>query len=163
MKERQSDLSPAKKRFFSTILLLIPLILLISIELALRVLDYGGNLDLFITGPEEQISHYWMGNPNLGERYFFRQNTKPAPPKDLFLKNKPENGYRIFVIGGSTAAGFPYGYNVMFSRILNFQLSSVFPDRHIEVINTAMSAVNTYTFLDILDEILEQQPDAILI
>ena len=163
MKQSETNLSASKKRLFSLILILIPIILLLVFELLLRLFNYGGNLDLFITGPEEQISHYWMGNPNLGERYFFRQHTKPAPPKDLFLKDKPDNGYRIFVMGGSTAAGFPYGYNVMFSRILNFQLTTIFPDKHIEVVNTAMSAVNTYTLLDLLDEVLEQEPDAILI
>ncbi len=163
MKKNEPNISPVKKRVFSIVLAFMPLLLILVLELFLRLFNYGGTLDLFITGPEKQISHYWMGNPNLGERYFFRQKTKPAPPKDLFLKQKPENGYRIFVLGGSSAAGFPYGYNVMFSRILNFQLSRIFPNKHIEVVNTAMSAVNTYTLLDLMDEILEQNPDALLI
>jgi len=163
VKKTETNLTPTKKRLFSLILWLLPVLFFIVFELVLRIVNYGGNLDLFITGPEKQISQYWMGNPNLGERYFFRQHTKPAPPKDLFLKQKPKNGYRIFVMGGSTAAGFPYGYNVMFSRILNFQLSDIFPDKHIEVVNTAMAAVNSYTLLDLTDEIIAQKPDAILI
>lgn len=163
MKKTETNLTPTKKRLFSIIIWLFPILFFVVFELVLRIVNYGGNLDLFITGPEKQISQYWMGNPNLGERYFFRQNTKPAPPKDLFLKQKPKNGYRIFVMGGSTAAGFPYGYNVMFSRILNFELDDIFPDKHIEVINTAMSAVNSYTLLDLTDEIIAQKPDAVLI
>lgn len=163
MKKTETNLTPTKKRLFSIILRLLPILFFVVLELLLRIVNYGGNLDLFITGPEKQISQYWMGNPNLGERYFFRQKTKPAPPKDLFLKEKPQNGYRIFVMGGSTAAGFPYGYNVMFSRILKFELDDIFPDKHIEVINTAMSAVNSYTLLDLTDEIIAQKPDAVLI
>ena len=104
-----------------------------------------------------------MCNRNVGGRYFFKLGAKPSPPKDLFLKEKPANGYRIFVMGGSTAFGFPYDANIMFSRILNFRLADVFPDKHIEVINTAMTAVNSFTLLDFMDEILEQQPDVILI
>ena len=79
---------------------------------------------------------------------------------NLFLKEKPANGYRIFVLGGSTTAGFPYGNNLDFARILNRRLSDQFPEKKIEIINCAMTAVNTYTVLDLMDEILEQQPDA---
>ena len=50
----------------------------------------------------------------------------------------------------------------MFSRILNRRLSDTFPDKYIEVVNTAMSAVNSYTLVDFMDEILDQQPDAII-
>lgn len=163
MTRPEKHLAPRKKVLFYVILVLFPFLILLTIELFLRLFQYGGNLDLFITGPEEQIAHYWMCNPNIGERYFFRQNTKPSPPKDLFLKEKPENGYRIFALGGSTTAGFPYGYNVMFPRILNYRLAQVFPEHHIEVVNTAMSAVCSYTLCDFMDEILAQKPDALLI
>ena len=67
------------------------------------------------------------------------------------------------MLGGSTAAGYPYGDNVMFSRILYYRLSDAFPDKHIEVVNTAMSAINSYTLLDFMEEILANKPDAILI
>jgi tetratricopeptide (TPR) repeat protein len=66
-------------------------------------------------------------------------------------------------MGGSTTAGFPYGNNVMFPRILQYRLADVFPDKHIEVINVGITAVNTYTLLDFMDEILQQKPDALLI
>ena len=145
------------------VMLLTPFLLLILIELILRLFNYGGDQRLFVAGPEEHISHYWMCNPNVGKRYFYRLGSTPSPPKDLFLKVKPENGYRIFVLGGSTTAGFPYSYNVMFPRILSVRLAELFPDRHIEVVNTAMSAVNTYTLYDYMDEILVQEPDALLI
>jgi tetratricopeptide (TPR) repeat protein len=66
------------------------------------------------------------------------------------------------VLGGSTAAGWPYPNNLMFSRILNIKLSNLFPDKRIEIINTSISAINTYTQLDFLSEIVEQKPDAVL-
>jgi tetratricopeptide (TPR) repeat protein len=67
------------------------------------------------------------------------------------------------VLGESTAAGFPYGNNMMFSRILNHRLADAFPERSIEVMNTAMPAISSYALLDFMDEILENEPDAILI
>ena len=160
---QSSELSPKRQKLFTFFLIITPVIILVLIEGVLRIINYGGDQSLFVTGPEKQISHYWMCNQNVGSRYFFMQKTRPNPPKDLFLKRKPANGYRIFVMGGSTTAGFPYGYNLMFPRILNFMLSDVFPDRYIEVVNTAMSAVNSYTLYDLTDEILAKQPDAILI
>ncbi|NOY57369.1 MAG: hypothetical protein GXO75_00350, partial [Calditrichaeota bacterium] len=41
--------------------------------------------------------------------------------------------------------------------------SDAFPEKYIEVVNTAMSAINSYTLLDFMDEILANKPDAILI
>ncbi|MCI0471735.1 MAG: SGNH/GDSL hydrolase family protein, partial [Candidatus Aminicenantes bacterium] len=128
----------------------------------MRIAGYGGNLDLFITASGE-YSHYKMCNPQVGKRFFFMQSNIPDPPNDIFLKEKPANGYRIFVLGGSTTAGYPYSENMMFSRILHQRLTEAFPDRHIEMVNTATAAINTYSLLDFMDEILANEPDAILI
>jgi len=157
-----SEIAPGKRILFSLLLLLIALGTLLLVEGVLRLANYGGNLNLFISAPEE-VSDYYRCNPNIGKRYFYQQFTIPTPPKDLFLKKKPENGYRIFVLGGSTTAGFPYGNNLMFSRILWRKLQDSSPDKRIEVVNTAMAAVNSYTMLDFIDEILEYEPDLILI
>jgi tetratricopeptide (TPR) repeat protein len=157
-----SEIAPGKRILFSLLLLLIALGALLLVEGVLRLTNYGGDLSLFISAPGE-VSDYYRLNPDIGKRYFYKQFTIPTPPKDLFLKEKPENGYRIFVLGGSTTAGFPYGNNLMFSRILWRRLQDVFPDKRIEVVNTAMAAINSYTVLDFIDEILEYEPDLILI
>jgi Tfp pilus assembly protein PilF len=47
--------------------------------------------------------------------------------------------------------------------MLGDRLEATFPDREIEVISTAMAAVNSYTLLDFVDEIIEIEPDAVLI
>ncbi len=70
---------------------------------------------------------------------------------------------RIFVQGGSTAAGFPFGYGASIAGMLDYRLKQSFPERTVEVVNTALSAVNSYTILDFVDEIIAQQPDAVLI
>lgn len=156
------EIDPKRKRLFYAILFLLPVLIIVFLEITLRVFQYGGNGALFVPVPDE-LANYKMCNWDVGRRYFFMQSTVPNPSKDMFLKEKPENGYRIFVLGGSTAAGYPYGDNVMFSRILYYRLSDVFQDKHIEVVNTAMSAINSYTLLDFMDEILANKPDAILI
>ncbi|UCF64001.1 MAG: hypothetical protein JSW33_15775, partial [bacterium] len=116
-----------KKRLFSILLILIPVVFFSVIELSLRLFNYGGNLDLFISGTSE-YSPYKMCNPKVGFRFFYRQRSTPSPPLDLFLKDKVQNTFRVFVLGGSTAAGYPYGNNLMFSRILQQRLAETYPD-----------------------------------
>ena len=160
--EQKSVLSTARKRLFIVITISLPLIFLLLLEIGLRIFNYGGNLDLFIEGPPG-YGQYLRTNPEVARRYFVMQKRVPTPPKQLFLKQKPSNGYRIFVLGESSTAGFPYGYNACFSNILERGLQNSFPDKYIEVVNVAMAAINSYTLLDLLDEVIEQSPDAIII
>ncbi|NNE33975.1 MAG: tetratricopeptide repeat protein, partial [Rhodothermales bacterium] len=67
------------------------------------------------------------------------------------------------VQGGSTAAGFPFYYGGSFADMLEQRLLQSAPERPVEVINTAMAAVNSYTLLDFVDEIIEQEPDIVVI
>ncbi len=162
-KSRSSpEIGLGKRIIFSFLLFSIGVAILLLAEGVLRLFNYGGDLRLFIPATWE-VSDYYRCNPDVGKRYFYKQFTVPTPPKGLFLKKKPKNGYRIFVLGGSTTAGFPYGNNLMFSQILWHKLQDTFPEKRIEMVNTAMAAVNSYTMLDFTDEILEYEPDLILI
>ncbi|RPI03449.1 MAG: hypothetical protein EHM72_01480 [Calditrichaeota bacterium] len=155
-------LSPAKRRLFTAVLLLVPIIFLSLTEIILRLNHYGGEDRLFLSIPDAQSPYYGI-NTEIGKRYFSRLDFSPTPRKDLFLKEKPANGYRIFVLGGSSAAGFPYGNNITFPRILHRRLQETFPDKKIEVVNMAMTAICSYTLLDFMDEILQCKPDLLLI
>ncbi len=149
---------------FYTLALSIPLLFFVLFELGLRAFNYGDDQQLFIAAPEKGHNEpHLMTNPLVAQRYFPRQGYIPGPPTELFRLNKPDNGYRIFVMGESTTASWPYPENVLFSRLLAQRLADVFPDRQIEVVNTGIAAVNSFTLIDFMDEILAQQPDAILI
>ena len=151
-----------KETLFKAGGVLLPLLLLFVFEMVLRLFQYGGDQRLFLPMKGDMARYYRINN-QVARRYFFMQQRVPTPGRDLFLKEKPENTTRIFVMGGSTAAGYPYGNNLMFSRILAERLSAVFPDRLIEVVNVAMAAVNSYTLLDFTDEIIAQHPDLVLV
>jgi lysophospholipase L1-like esterase len=155
-------ISRNKKRVFVLITLVLPIIICCIMELSLRLGNYAGDLRLFIPSTAG-YENYLRCNPDVARRYFFLQNTVPTPSKDLFLLKKPKDIFRIFVMGGSTTAGFPYGNNMMFSRILQKQLESIYPTKKFEIINVATAAINSYTLLDFIDEVLEQKPDLILI
>jgi len=160
----KQQFSLTKRIIFNIILGLIPIFLLLILELGLQLAHYGDDLRLFVSAPDK-LSKYYGINLNIGQRYFyyFGKEYNPKPKKDLFLKKKPENGYRIFVLGASTTAGFPFGDNVSFPRILQRYLMETFPSHKIEMVNTAITSVNSYTLLDFMDEILQQSPDLILV
>jgi len=160
--KEQVRLSKPKKVIFSFALVILPILILLLFELFLRLINYGDNPDLFINHPLKNYQEYEIVNPEIGKKYFKKfQSTRPL--HDIFRKAKPENGFRIFVLGSSTVVGFPYEENLAFSKILSERLQDSYPDRYIEVINTAITAINSYTLLDYIDDILKEEPDAILI
>jgi Flp pilus assembly protein TadD/lysophospholipase L1-like esterase len=153
--------SGSRKALYSVFLVLLPLIILIVFELLLRLFGVGYNLNLFINHPSKEYKNYYMINPDIGEKYFTSFGASKSS-YDTFLKKKSKNGYRVFVLGSSTIAGFPYGRNLMASRILHKRLEDAYPNKRIEVINTAITAINSITLRDYLNDIPKYKPDAIV-
>jgi lysophospholipase L1-like esterase len=150
-----------KTILFSIILVLLPVIFLIIFEGILRLAGYGDRYQLFVEF-EHFGKSYKTTNSEYGRKYFSQLNYT-QPPNDLFLKEKPGNGFRIFVMGSSTVAGFPYNSSNAFSRVLQQRLQDSYPNHYIEVVNIAITAINSFTLYDITNQILEQEPDALLI
>ena len=65
--------------------------------------------------------------------------------------------------GQSAAAGFPYPANASFSHFVHDFLQDVLPADTVEIINLGIAATNSYTMVDMVDEVISQRPDAILI
>ncbi len=160
MQEEQRKVVGNRKRLLVAITLLSPIVLLLVSELGLRLFGFGGSYPLFVDA--EGMPDHLQANPQVIQRYF-----PQAPDLGIdtiyFKKQKPLHSYRIAVQGGSTAAGFPYGRWGGLAGMLGDRLEASFPDREIEVISTAMAAVNSYTLLDFVDEIIDIDPDAVLI
>ena len=152
-----------KVRIYQAIALAIPFVFFILFEAGLRFFNYGQVVTLFIENPA--APQYLLPRPDVVKRYFPQGSAAPSVTieTNFFLKDKPKDGIRIIFQGGSTAAGFPFGYGASIAGMLDYRLKQSFPDRPVEVINTALAAVNSYTVLDFVDEIIEQQPDAVLI
>lgn len=148
---------------FRFIAVLIPILFFVGLELTLKAVGFGKVTPLFIENPA--APHYLLPKPDVVQRYFSSDALAPnvTIEPNFFLKDKPQGALRLVVQGGSTAAGFPYGLSTSIAGMLDYRLKQSFPERHVEVINTALSAVNSYTLLDFAEEIIVQQPDAILI
>src|SRR4051812_35062557 len=154
--------SRTRRRLFLLLTLSIPMLAVGMVEAGLRLMDYKGDLGLFIRVPFLD-GRYAVANDRFPVRYFTNVREAPTPPSDLFLDTKPAHGFRVFVLGESSAAGFPYGYNGTFSRVLQDALQDIMPSDTVEVVNLGVAAICSYTLYDEVDEILARQPDAVLI
>jgi tetratricopeptide (TPR) repeat protein len=150
-----------KRAAFTAVALLVPLLFFVLLEGALRLGGYGDDYPLFVD--VEGVPGVRVQNPEFARRYFYGQPTVPTGLQDYFAEVKTDSTLRLVVQGGSTAAGFPFYAGGAFSRMLEQRLQQTFPDRTVEVVNTALAAVNSFTLLDAADEVVAVQPDAVLI
>ncbi len=155
------SLSPARLWTFRIVLVTFPLLFLLLLEGGLRLFHYGYSNEVLIPNPD--LPGYLMVNPDLGRRYFPSGKVHPHYSQDFIAEKKPEGGIRIFVLGGSSALGYPYFFNGSFSTMLRILLEETYPNTPIEVMNLALNAVNSYAVLDIGRRLWKYQPDLILV
>ncbi len=149
------------KWVFYVLMWSIPILFFILLEGGLRIIGFGQDYPLFT--PVEAAPDYLVMNREVAHRYFNQEVRVPTGLHDVFRAERDSTTLRIFVQGGSSAAGYPYYYGGSFSRMLEQRLQQTWPERRVELVNVAMAAVNSYTILDQVDEILDQSPDAVLI
>ncbi|MBS2100760.1 SGNH/GDSL hydrolase family protein [Carboxylicivirga linearis] len=137
------------------------LLLILLFELILRLVGYGHNYDLFVES--ETYPDYYVMNDFASEKFFMSEEQATIGYYEPFLKEKSKDTYRIFVLGESTTVGFPYGFNGSFHRWLKYRLMFTFPDVNFEIINLSLTAVNSYTIADFAEELVDYDPDAVLI
>lgn len=157
----ENHLSRGKVLLFKTIGILLPVVILLLLELSLRIFHYGNSLKLFVEFPENK--DYLAFNPDASKKYFTNQAFATVGNVEVFKKKKDVGTIRIFVLGESTTAGYPYFHNGSFHRWLQYRLMYTYPDKRFEVINLSLTAVNSYTVFGFAREVVKYKPDAILI
>ena len=80
-----------------------------------------------------------------------------------FAARKAPGTVRLFALGGSTLVGFPNAPGLDFPSFLELMLADAFPDRRSEVINCGITAVNSHCVLDFAREVLDYDPDLIVV
>ncbi len=160
---RTAPLPPARRRLYAAVTFLFPFALLLGLEGVLRLAGYGTTYPLFV--PVQEAPGFLRANRQVVRRFMVREEDAPSLwiRPVYFRREKAPGTFRIVVQGGSTAEGYPYGYGASPAGMLQQRLQRTFPERKIEVVTTAMSAVTSYTLLDFSREILEQAPDAVVV
>ncbi|QXU42201.1 GDSL-type esterase/lipase family protein [Pedobacter sp. D749] len=154
-------MSKGKEIYFKAAALSLPLVFLCFIEILLRIFNYGFDPSLFIKDPDQQ--GYMMMNPTASYKFFSTSANATQGNRERFGIVKSKNTFRIFVIGESTTAGYPYMHNGSFHRWLQYRLMHQYPSLNFEVINVSLTAVNSYTVLDFAKQIVNYEPDLVLV
>lgn len=137
-------------------LLLVPLLALAFVEAALRLAGCGYPTSLF-EKVRLQGRDYLLNNEDFSRRFFPPQLSRwPSP---LMMEPvKPAGTCRIFIFGESAAQGDPepaFGAG----RYLEVLLRERYPDAHFEVVNVAITAINSHVILPISRECSRCQGD----
>ena len=134
----------------------IPLVLLLSAEGLLRLGGYGYSPHFF-QKLRIQDRAIWTDNQDYGRR-FFPPGLIRYPRPFSMPAAKPPNTLRVFVLGESAAMGDP-DFKFGLPRMLQVLLRERFPSRRIEVVNAAMTAINSHVILPIARDCAAQQGD----
>ncbi|MFN8254338.1 MAG: hypothetical protein U0W24_01535 [Bacteroidales bacterium] len=146
---------------FKIISISLPFLFIAIIEATLRLFNYGYNTSVILN--DKEFPEFCYLNPDVAKKYFTSDQLATTGNKDYFKKKKDKKTFRIFVLGESSALGFPYNHNGSISRMLKYQLERSYRNTDFDVINCALVGVNSYTVLDIAKGLVDYQPDAIII
>ena len=134
----------------------LPFGFLLFLELFLRAIGYGYPTEFFLRS-RLNGREIWIENQQFSKRYF-PPGLERAPQTIRIDAAKPANTLRIFVLGESAAMGDPepaYG----FPRILEVILRDAMPGKRVEVINVALTAINSHVIRDISRSCADKQGD----
>ena len=135
---------------------ILPLLVLVMLEMALRIGGYGYPTSLFrqikIGGQD-----YIVPNDKFGYRFFPPALARTPAPQRLAVKKSPGT-YRIFVFGESAAMGDPESsYGAW--RYLQTLLRERYPGTEFEVVCVAMTAINSHVILPMARECARRDGD----
>jgi len=101
-----------------------------------------------------------------GTRLVVRSGFHPLMNPELkpFFLEHPKGSLRVFILGGSAAAGWPFHVgDTNISALFERKLRILYPGRSIEVINVAAGTYASHRVKLILEEILHYNPDIIFL
>ncbi len=150
-------MTDVKKIAFTFItIVVIPLFFFVLLELGLTVFGVGMSFNYFDEIDIGGQAHY-QENPDFADQ-FYPPSLNIGPLENTFTEERSPDLTRVFVLGGSAAQGFPHK-NHGFDRLLAAQLRAALPSRKIEVINTAMTSVNSHVVYEVAKSIPDNSAD----
>ena len=142
--------------FSLTALVLVPLILFGGLEVVLRLAGFGYPTHFFLA---DRLNGQEIIRDNQQFGWLFFPPAVARTPRPVVLPRvKPPQTCRIFVFGESAAFGDPspaFGL----PRVLEVLLRNRYPRVHFEVVNVAMTAINSHVILPIAKDCARQAGD----
>jgi tetratricopeptide (TPR) repeat protein len=121
-----------------------PLAMLALIELGLRLAGFG-HPTAFLLSSTNHGRATFVQNNQFGWRFFGKRLSRVPHPISI-LQEKPSGTIRIFVFGESAAFGDPQPAFGL-PRVLQTTLSLRHPEMKFEVVNAAMTAINSHVIV----------------
>lgn len=142
--------------FRLTALVALPLLSIGLLELGLRVAGFGYPT-AFLLKSSNHGEDTFIQNSQFGWR-FFGPRAARLPVAISIPREKPADTLRIFVFGESAAYGEPqphFGLPRMLQAILELR----HPEKHFEVVNAAMTGINSHVILPLARDCQKAQAD----
>jgi len=136
-----------------------PALLLGLVELGLRAAGFGHSTRPFWEKRHDGAKLYALNN-----NYYYQflrapgQESYDTPPETVIPAPKDPKDYRIFVLGGSAAYGWPFP-DFSIAHLLEAMLRSKYPNAHFEVHNLAFHAMNSHVMRHLAKASVELRPD----
>jgi tetratricopeptide (TPR) repeat protein len=149
-------LAASRRRWFRAIAIAMPFFTFVVLELILRAVGFGYPTGFFLQ-TRVNGNPVFIENQEFSRRYFPPGLERVSQPL-MFRAAKPTNTVRLFVFGESAAMGDPepaFG----FARMLEVLLREAMPGRNIEVINVAVTAINSHVVREIAKDCADKQGD----
>src|ERR1039457_4782497 len=134
----------------------VPLLFLGLLELGLRLAGFGYPT-AFLLKSSNHGEKTFVQNDQFGWR-FFGPRAARVPDAICIPREKPPDTIRIFVFGESAAYGDPQP-RFGLPRMLEAMLELRHPDRKFEVVNAAMTAINSHVILPLARDCAKARAD----
>lgn len=138
----------------------VAVLLLVTAEIILRICGFGHPATATVPCTDQGASAYCENQ--FFTTPFFPPGMARTPRPYAIPAKKPVGTYRVFVFGESAAYGDPdptYG----FARYLEVMVREKFPQVNFEVINTGITATNSYVERLVAEDVAQYQPDLCII
>lgn len=155
-REQESGARGRRKWQFRLLALGLPFVLLLLLEIILRISGYGYSAGFFrkTSTPEGK---FLVENDRFARRYFPAALARTPQPLKIPLPKAP-GAYRIFVFGESAAMGDP-DPSFGFVRVLQVLLEEQYPGQAFEVVNVAVTAINSHVIRKIAEDCVGREGD----
>jgi tetratricopeptide (TPR) repeat protein len=149
-----------RRVLFRAVLVIVPFLLLLTLELVLRLVGYGVPMD-FTLRQEAEGQPRLLSNPRFTWLFFEPGVARIASPFSL-PPTKPPGTYRVFVLGSSAAQGDPEP-SFGIARVLDVLLRDQYPGVEFEVTSAAATAVNSHFVYAAARAVLRLEPDLLVV
>ncbi len=135
---------------------LVPLLFFVLLEFGLIIAGVGKSYDFFLN-VDIDGEHYFQENPDFADQ-FYPESLDIRPRESTFAAENSADTIRVYILGGSAALGFPHD-NHGLDRLLEAQLRAMLPAQNVEIINTAMTSVNSHVVYAVANSIPANSAD----